>query len=99
MGKIFSIYGSSGAYKTTTSLALAHNISQLEPKADIIVVGIDVTKPLIPIVAPHQSKFEGSLGKCLSDVSFEETDLRRNLLPVTDRIMVLSPISAAAPTM
>lgn len=89
MGKIFSIYGSSGAYKTTTSLAIAHNISRIEPKADIIVVGTDTTKPLIPIVAPHESKFDGSLGKCLSNVSFEETDLRRNLLPITDKIMVL----------
>lgn len=89
MGKIFAIYGSSGAYKTTTSLALANYISKTQPQANIIVVGTDVTKPLIPIVAPNNKEFTGSLGRCLSDVSFEETDLRRNLLPITDHIFVL----------
>lgn len=89
MGKIFAIYGSSGAYKTTTSLALANYISKMQPQANIIVVGTDVTKPLIPIVAPNNKEFTGSLGRCLSDVSFEETDLRRNLLPITDHIFVL----------
>ncbi len=82
MAKIFAIYGSSGAYKTTTALALANHISKTQPKANIIVVGTDVTKPIIPIVAPNNKEFTGSLGRCLSDVSFEETDLRRNLLPM-----------------
>lgn len=77
MAKIFAIYGSSGAYKTTTALALANHISKTQPKANIIVVGTDVTKPIIPIVAPNNKEFTGSLGRCLSDVSFEETDLRR----------------------
>ncbi len=89
MAKIFAIYGSNGAYKTTTALALANHISKTQLKANIIVVGTDVTKPIIPIVAPNNKEFTGSLGRCLSDVSFEETDLRRNLLPITDRIFVL----------
>jgi cellulose biosynthesis protein BcsQ len=89
MAKIFAVYGSSGSYKTTTSLALAHYISKSEPSANVIVVGTDNTKPLIPIVAPNEKKFTGSLGRCLSDVSFEQKNLRENLLRITDHIFVL----------
>ncbi len=87
--KIIAVYGNSGSYKTTFSLALAHFISKADPYADVIVVGADATKPLIPLVAPDNRKFKGSIGNVLSAVSFEEDDVHRNLMMVNNHVGVL----------
>lgn len=75
--KIIAVYGSSGSYKTTTAIALAHYISKTDPKANIILVGTDTTKPILPLIAPNEKKFKGSIGYCLSAVSFEQDILFR----------------------
>ena len=90
MSKIITVYGSAGSYKTTTALALAHQISKTNGNANVVVVGIDTTKPLLPMAAPHEKKFTGSLGKCLSAVSFEQDVLFRNICMLTNRVGVLS---------
>lgn len=75
--KIIAVYGSSGSYKTTTAIALAHYISKTDPGANIILVGTDTTKPILPLIAPNEKKFKGSIGYCLSAVSFEQDILFR----------------------
>lgn len=87
--KIIAVYGNSGSYKTTFTLAFANFIHKAEPKADIVIVGTDATKPLIPLVNPDNKKFKGSIGNLLSAVSFEEDDLHKNLLMINDHIGVL----------
>lgn len=87
--KIIAIYGNGGSYKTTFALALARYIVGADPKADVVVVGADSTKPIIPLVAPQDKRFKGSIGNVLSAVSFEEDDLHKNLLMVDNRIGVL----------
>ncbi len=86
--KIIAMYGNSGSYKTATALALAHYIAS--KGNDVIVVGTDTTKPLLPIAAPFETKFGGSLGKALSSVDFDADTIRRNLYMATDHIGVLS---------
>lgn len=87
--KIIAIYGNGGSYKTTFALALSRYIVGADPKADVVVVGADSTKPIIPLVAPQDKRFKGSIGNVLSAVSFEEDDLHKNLLMVDNRIGVL----------
>ncbi len=90
MAKIIAVYGNSGSYKTTTTLALAHQIAKVDGNANIIVVGTDTTKPLLPLVAPNEKKFTGSLGRCLSAVTFEQDILFKNIYMMTNRLGVLS---------
>ena len=87
--KIIAVYGSSGSYKTTTAIALAHYISKTDPGANIILVGTDTTKPILPLIAPNEKKFKGSIGYCLSAVSFEQDILFKNMYIATDKIGVL----------
>lgn len=86
--KIIAVYGNSGSGKTTLSLSLAHYIAA--KGSDVIVVGTDSTKPLLPIAAPFETKFAGSLGKALSSVDFDADTIRKNLYMATDHIGILS---------
>jgi len=63
--KIIAVYGNSGSYKTAVSVELAKAISQSDKDADIAVIGLDSTKPLIPVLFPA-AKSAVSLGKILS---------------------------------
>lgn len=68
--KIISVYGNSGSYKTSTALNLAKTISEIYPSAGVAIVGLDMTKPLIPILFPNEKEKKMgsrlSLGKLLS---------------------------------
>lgn len=88
--KMIAVYGNSGSYKTTTSLSLARAISEKDKTADIIIVGTDATKPLIPIAAPFESKFSGSVGKVLSVVDFGEDVIFKNVFMATDKIGIIA---------
>ncbi len=88
--KIIAVYGNSGSYKTTTAICLAKAIAAKDGGANVILVGADSTKPLLPIIAPHESKFSGSIGKTLSVVDFDQDAILKNLYMATDRIGVLS---------
>ena len=77
--KIIAVYGNSGSYKTTTALALAHFISSANGSANIVLVSVDSTKPLLPIIAPNDRKFTGSLGKALSVVDFNRDTILKNM--------------------
>lgn len=85
---IIAIYGNSGSYKTTTALSLARYIAS--KGSNVIIVGADMTKPLLPIAAPFESKFTGSLGKALSSVDFDRDTILKNVYMATDRIGILS---------
>lgn len=85
---IIAVYGNSGSYKTTTALSLARYIAS--KGGDVIIVGTDTTKPLLPIAAPFESKFTGSLGKALSAVDFDRDTILRNVYMATDHIGILS---------
>jgi MinD-like ATPase involved in chromosome partitioning or flagellar assembly len=69
--KIISVYGNSGSYKTVTSIALAKAVAALDSSADIVVVGVDNTKPLLPLLFPS-AKTNCSLGKLLSLEYFDQ---------------------------
>lgn len=88
--KMIAVYGNSGSYKTATSISLARAISTKDKSANIIIVGVDATKPLLPIIAPYESKFTGSIGKTLSVVDFGEDAIFKNIYMATDRVGVLS---------
>jgi len=47
--KIIAVYGNSGSYKTTTALSLARYMAA--KGTNIILVGADTTKPLLPIAS------------------------------------------------
>lgn len=88
--KMIAVYGNSGSYKTTTSICLARAIAAKDKSANIIIVGTDSTKPLLPVIAPFESKFTGSIGKTLSVVDFSEDAIFKNVYMATDRVGVLS---------
>ena len=46
--KIIAVYGNSGSYKTTTALSLARYMAA--KGTNIILVGADTTKPLLPVL-------------------------------------------------
>lgn len=87
---MIAVYGNSGSYKTTTTISLARAIAMKDKNADIIIVGADATKPLLPVIAPFESKFTGSIGKVLSVVDFSENVILKNVYMATDKIGVLS---------
>ena len=86
--KIIAVYGNSGSYKTTTALSLARYMAS--KGTNIILVGADTTKPLLPIAAPLESKFAGSLGKALSSVDFDRDMILKNIYMATDHVGILS---------
>ena len=86
--KIIAVYGNSGSYKTTTALSLARYMAA--KGTNIILVGADTTKPLLPIAAPLESKFAGSLGKALSSVDFDRDMILKNIYMATDHVGILS---------
>lgn len=88
--KMTAVYGNSGSYKTTTAISLVRAISSKDKNADIIIVGADASKPLLPVIAPFESKFTGSVGKTLSAVDFSEDIILKNIYMATDKIGVLA---------
>ena len=65
--KIIAVFGNSGSFKTATSINLAKAISKKDSNAKIAVIGLDHTKPLIPLIFPDSaSNLNLSLGKLLS---------------------------------
>ena len=86
--KIIAVYGNSGSCKTTTALSLARYMAA--KGTNIILVGADTTKPLLPIAAPLESKFAGSLGKALSSVDFDRDMILKNIYMATDHVGILS---------
>ena len=86
--KIIAVYGNSGSYKTTTALSLARYMAS--KGTNIILVGADTTKPLLPVAAPLESKFAGSLGKALSSVDFDRDMILKNIYMATDHVGILS---------
>lgn len=88
--KMIAVYGNSGSYKTATSISLARAIANKDKYANIIIVGADSTKPLLPIAAPFESRFTGSIGKTLSVIDFGEDVIYKNIFMATDRIGILS---------
>lgn len=77
--KIIAVYGNSASYKTATSLSLAHCISAAKSGANVVLVSVDNTKPLLPIIEPNERKFSGSLGKALSVVDFNRDVILKNM--------------------
>lgn len=63
--KIIAVYGNSGSFKTATSVNLAKTIEKRDSGASVAIVGLDHTKPLIPLLFP-ETKTNTSLGKLLS---------------------------------
>jgi MinD-like ATPase involved in chromosome partitioning or flagellar assembly len=78
MNKIIAVYGNSGGYKTAVSVELAKTISQYDKNADIAVIGLDCTKPLIPLLFPN-SKSNISLGRILSAESLDQDVILKNV--------------------
>ncbi|MCL1831746.1 MAG: AAA family ATPase [Oscillospiraceae bacterium] len=70
--KIIAVYGNSGSFKTVTSVNLAKAIVKADSKAKVAVIGIDHTKPLIPLLSAEAST-EISLGRILSCEKINET--------------------------
>lgn len=69
--KIIAIYGNSGSYKTVTAVNLAKAIAENNKDASVAIVGLDHTKPLIPLLFP-ESKSDVSLGKLLSSEGLDQ---------------------------
>jgi hypothetical protein len=63
--KIIAVYGNSGSYKTSTSVKLAKAIAGRDNRLRVAVVGLDHTKPLIPLLFPETNTAQ-SLGKLFS---------------------------------
>lgn len=87
--KIIAVYGNSGSYKTATSISLAHYISAADSSANVALVCVDNTKPLLPIIASNERSFSGSLGKVLSVVDFNRDIILKNMY-MAGRIGVLA---------
>lgn len=65
--KLISIYGSQGSGKTTLTAQLALAL-QKHTKKEVLIVGLDSTKPIIPCLLPNSNDIKGlSLGKIFSD--------------------------------
>jgi cellulose biosynthesis protein BcsQ len=76
--KIIAVYGSSGSFKTATSVNLAKAIAKRGKNLKIAVVGVDNTKPIIPILFPD-SNHELSLGKLLSCEKIDEKAIYKQM--------------------
>ena len=88
--KIIAVYGNSGSYKTTTALSLTREISHRQPRAKILLISTDTTKPLLPIIAPSAKEMKGSIGRVLSGLDLSEEIIQRNSYDAADNIGVLS---------
>lgn len=69
--KIIAVYGNTGSFKTSTSVNLAKALSKASGGANVAVVGLDHTKPLIPLLFP-ETKMSVSFGKLLSAESLDQ---------------------------
>jgi hypothetical protein len=85
--KIIAVYGNSGSYKTSTAVGIAKAITQKDRNADIAVIGLDSTKPLIPILFPGNSN-DVSLGKILSAENLDQESIIANV-QISDKIGVI----------
>jgi hypothetical protein len=87
--KIIAVYGNSGSYKTSTAVSIAKSISQKDKEADIAIIGLDSTKPLIPILFPNTSNNGMSLGNVLSAENLDQEMIIANV-HIHDRIGVIA---------
>lgn len=78
--KIIAVYGNGGSYKTTTAIQLALALHSLDNSADIVVVGLDSTKPILPVVFPNSgSNIKVSLGKLMAEPTFDQDTITANI--------------------
>ena len=78
MSKIVTIWGNSGAYKTSTAVKVA---TKLAKHGDTILLSVDNCKPSLPILLPMDNT-SCSLGKVLSEVSITNESICRNMMTV-----------------
>jgi cellulose biosynthesis protein BcsQ len=76
--KIIAVYGNSGSFKTATSVNLAKAIAKKDRNLKVAVVGIDTTKPLIPVLFPD-SKSEVSLGRLLACENIDQEKIFKQM--------------------
>jgi MinD-like ATPase involved in chromosome partitioning or flagellar assembly len=73
--KIIAVYGNGGSYKTSTAAALARRIAEIDAGADVILAGLDCTKPLLPLLFPNKKgggAVKTSLGKLLANERLDQ---------------------------
>ena len=85
--KIIAVYGNSGSYKTSTSVSLAKAIMKKDKNANVVVVGLDASEPLIPILFPH-NKDINSIGKLLSSEKLDQETILNSVI-INDKISIL----------
>jgi MinD-like ATPase involved in chromosome partitioning or flagellar assembly len=90
MSKIITVYGSGGSGKTTAALELVKALAAAEPHENVVLVGLDNTKPLIPVLFPGNADFAGlSLGKVLSEAKVTPEVILKNSAGVGSNVCVL----------
>ena len=73
--KIIAVYGNGGSYKTSTAVSLAKLIAEIDNEADVMLVGLDSTKPLLPLIFPNKKGtaiVKTSLGKLLANEHLDQ---------------------------
>jgi cellulose biosynthesis protein BcsQ len=73
--KIIAVYGNGGSYKTSTAAALARRLAEMDAQSDVILIGLDSTKPLLPLIFPNKkgnAVVKTSLGKLLANEFFDQ---------------------------
>jgi hypothetical protein len=79
--KLIAVYGNSGSYKTSTAVGLVKAIAALDGSAEVVLVGLDGTKPLIPLLFPtEKKKSTASLGRMLSMEYFDRDSILQNVV-------------------
>ena len=87
--KVIAVYGSQGSGKTTLSVQLALYLKKTFPDKEVMLIGLDSTKPILPTLYPKDSMPNISLGKVLSSEVLEQESLLENIQLSNDRIAVL----------
>ena len=77
---LIAVWGSSGAGKTTTALALASVLAQ--QKRDVLLLSADTRTPMLPVLLPLRSDLDArnSIGPLLSADKVTESMLKDRLL-------------------
>jgi MinD-like ATPase involved in chromosome partitioning or flagellar assembly len=76
--KIIAVYGNSGSFKTATSVNLAKTIAKRGRNLSVAVVGLDSSKPLIPMLFP-KSQNDTSLGRLLSCENIDQDKIYKEM--------------------
>jgi len=77
--KIIAVFGNSGSFKTSTSVNLAKTIAKRDKNLKVAMVGLDSSKPLIPMLFPN-SNTEVSLGRLLSSERINQEAIHREMM-------------------